>query len=145
MKFAANLSVQPDLLQPEGVLPLWNHRYRDRSPIRFCVHVPGFKPRAQPRIEDLRLTLPECGLQATLDLKMIEYQFDTRDALGEITPDVVHAHMKSGDSASLALRFDHHTYLPFTLDDVSLGSRSENARFRSTEIKAQIPSLGLIG
>jgi hypothetical protein len=70
--------------------------------------MPGFQPCAQPGIEDLRLTLPEIRFQATLNLEMIEYQFNTRYALWKISPDVVNAHMKSGDSASLALRFDHH-------------------------------------
>jgi len=134
-EFVANLSVQADRLQPEGVLSFWNHRHRDGTPVGLCMHVPGFEPSTQPGIEDLWLALPECRLQSALDLKMIQHQLDARDALWEIAPDVVHAHMKSSDSASLALRLDHHTYLPFNVDDVSLGSRSIKACCRCTKLQ----------
>jgi hypothetical protein len=108
----AHLSVQADWLQPEGVLSLWNHRQWDGRSIRFCVHVPGFQPRAEPGIEDLRLALPEIGLQTALNLEMIQLQFDARNVFWEIAPDIVRADMKSGDSTPLALCLDHHTYLP---------------------------------
>jgi hypothetical protein len=44
---------------------------------------------------------------------MIQQQFDDRHIFGEIAPDIVCAHMKSGDFEALALRFDDHTYLTF--------------------------------
>jgi hypothetical protein len=77
------------------------------------VHVPGLKPRAQPGIKNLRLALPEIGLQPALNLEMIQLQLDARNVFWEIAPDIVHAHMQSGDSASLALCLDDHTYLLF--------------------------------
>jgi hypothetical protein len=36
------------------------------------MHVPGFKPRAKARIEDLRFAIPEIGFQSALNLKMIQ-------------------------------------------------------------------------
>jgi len=107
-----DLPVQSDRLQPEGVIPFRNHHERDGSSIRFCMQMPGFQPCAQPRIEDLRLTLPEIRFQATLNLEMVQLQFDARNLLGKIAPDIVDAHMKSGDAATLALCLDHHRYLP---------------------------------
>jgi hypothetical protein len=97
----------------------------------------GLKPRTKPGIEDFWLALPKFWRQTALDLKMIQNQLDTRNALWKIPPDVVHAHMKSRDSASLALRFDHHTYLPFNAGccQFSLGSRSSKSCYRHTKIR----------
>jgi hypothetical protein len=77
------------------------------------MHMPGFKPCAEPGIEDLRFATPEIGLQATLNLEMIQLQLDARYVFGEISPDVASAHMQSGDAKSLALCLDDHTHLLF--------------------------------
>jgi hypothetical protein len=76
------------------------------------VHVPRLKPRAQPGIVNLRLALPEIGLQTALNLQMTQLQLDARYVLRKIAPDIIRAYVKSGNSASLALCLDHHTYLP---------------------------------
>jgi len=99
-----------DGLQTEGVLPRWNHHHGDRAPVRTLVH-PGFQPGTEPGVEDLRVALPEFGVQSALDLEMIQLQLDDRNMLGEIPADVPCANVQTGDSACLALRFDHHTYL----------------------------------
>jgi hypothetical protein len=43
---------------------------------------------------------------------MVQLQLDARNLFGKIAPDIVDAHMKSGDAATFALCLDHHTYLP---------------------------------
>jgi hypothetical protein len=72
------------------------------------MHVPGFQPGTKPGIENLRRILPEIGLQAALNLEVIQQQLDARNVLGKIAPHIVCAHMKPNNSASLALCFDHH-------------------------------------
>jgi hypothetical protein len=68
------------------------------------------KPRAQPGIENLRLTLPEIRLEPALNLQMIQLQLDASNVFGKVAPDIVHAHVQSDNSASLALCLDDHTY-----------------------------------
>jgi hypothetical protein len=109
------------------------------------MHVPGFKPGAQPWVEDLRLALPEIRLQPALNLEMIQLQLDARNVFGEIAADIVHAHMKPCDSASLALCLDDHTYLLFNVDEVSLESCARESLFSARNIRVWIPSLQLTG
>jgi len=109
------LPVHADGLQFEGVLSRWDHGHRNRGSIQIGVAVLGLQPRAQPGIVNLRLVLPETGLQSALNLEMIQLQLDARNLFREITPNVPGANVEPGDSASLALRFDHHTHLPFNV------------------------------
>ncbi len=81
----------------------------------MSVQMTGFQPRTQPGIVDLRLTAPEIRAEAALDLQMIQLQLDHGDILRKIAPDIVRAYMQSGNSTTLALRFDHHTYLPYNV------------------------------
>jgi len=47
----------------------------------------------------------------------------------------MHAHMKSGDSATFALCLDHHTYLPINAGWVSPGNQVEESRIPVKEIR----------
>jgi hypothetical protein len=76
------------------------------------MHMPGFQPCAEAGIEDLRLPLPEVWLKSALDLEMIQLQLNDGQMFGKIAPDIVCAYMQSGNSTSLALCLDDHTYLP---------------------------------
>jgi hypothetical protein len=71
------------------------------------------EPRTETGIVNFRLVLPESRIETAVNLKMIQEQLDDRHIFGEIAPDIVCAHMKSGDFEALALRFDDHTYLTF--------------------------------
>jgi hypothetical protein len=76
---------------------------------------------------DFWLVLPESGFQGAQDLKVIELDLDDCGAFGEISPNVVYAHLQPSDLASLALRSDHHC-LPAVHsmpNNVSLGSSRE--------------------
>jgi hypothetical protein len=54
------------------------------------------------------LILPEIGRQITLDLQMIQLQFDKRNASRKIALNVTAAHVQAGNSAAFALCFDYH-------------------------------------
>jgi hypothetical protein len=77
------------------------------------MQVPGFKPGAKPGVEDLRLALPKIGIQAALNLEMIQQQLDAQNVFGKIPPDIADTYMQPGDAESFALCFDDHTCLPF--------------------------------
>ena len=100
-------------LEAEGVVALGNHGQGDGGSIAGDVHLFGFKPRAEAWVVDFWLTVPEIGFEAALNLEMVEKQLDDGNALWEIAPDIVHAHVEGGDSMSFALSFDYHIGLPF--------------------------------
>ena len=52
---------------------------------------------------------------------MVQLQLDVTVLFWKIPPDVICTHVKPGDTARLALRFDNHTHRHPTLDKVSLG------------------------
>jgi hypothetical protein len=83
------------------------------------VHVLGLKPRAEAGVINLGLTLPEIGGQSTLDPEMIQLQLDCRDILWEVTPHVVSADVKSGETPTFALYFDDHRHLLFILGEIT--------------------------
>jgi hypothetical protein len=62
---------------------------------------------------NLRLIAPEAGLEAALNLEMIQLQFDDRGVLGKIAARVGGANVQSGDTATLGLCLDYHAGLPF--------------------------------
>lgn len=95
-------------LQAKRVLACGNHVETYRVAIPAGVHVLGFQPCAEARVEDLRLALPEIWPQPALDPKVIQLQFDGGDILGEIPPDVIRADDQSRESPSFALCFDYH-------------------------------------
>jgi hypothetical protein len=95
-------------LQAKRIFARWNHVQRYRVAVPACVHVLGFKPRAQTGIEYFRLSLPEIGRQPALDPKVIYLQFNGGDVSGKITPDVVCADDQSRESATFTLCFDDH-------------------------------------
>lgn len=111
-QFSAEMPVHLDRLQAEDVFSFGNHRQWDGRTVFLRVHVPGFKPRTEPGIEDVRLAMPEIRFQPAFNLQMIQLQLDARNVLGKVTADIVRAHMQSGVAQSPALRFDNHTHLP---------------------------------
>jgi hypothetical protein len=102
------LGLRRHRLQTECILSRWNHVQSDGMTIAARVHVLGFKPCAQTRIENFRLTLPEIRRQPALDTKVIYLQFDGGDVLGKITPDIICTDEQTRESATLALCFDDH-------------------------------------
>ncbi len=107
------LTVQADGLQLEGILSRGNHDQRDWRSIWPGVEVLGLQPGTKPGIVNLRLAPPEPGVQATLNLEMIQLQLDDGNIPGEIPPNVRRAHVEPSQTATLALCFDHHTHLLF--------------------------------
>jgi len=57
--------------------------------------------------------LPEGWLQRTLNVKMIQFQFDDGNIPGEITVNVGGADVKPGETSTLRLCFDYHACLLF--------------------------------
>ena len=108
-------AVHCDWLQLEGVIARRNHRHREWGQIRPVVEVFGLKPGAKPGIANLRLVLPKARPQPTLDLEMIQLQLYDRNLSWKVTPDIGDADVQSGQTAALALCFDHHNCLPFNV------------------------------
>jgi hypothetical protein len=79
------------------------------------VEVLGHQPGAQPGIVNLRLAAPKAGLEAAVNLEMIQVQFDHRNVLGKIAARVCDADEQSGDTATLGVCLDYHAGLPFEL------------------------------
>jgi hypothetical protein len=106
-------AVETDGLKLEGVFPRGRHDERNWRSIGPGVEVLGFKPRAEPWIENLRLILPEAGIQSALNLEMIQFEFDHRNLFGEITANVCGSDVKAGNATAFALCFNDHTRLLF--------------------------------
>jgi hypothetical protein len=70
----------------------------------------GLQPGTQPRIEDIRHTLPEIRIQAALNLEMPQLQLDAGNVFWKMASNIVHAHMEPSDSVSVALRSDYHAF-----------------------------------
>ena len=73
------------------------------------------KPGAQAGVVNLRLTVPEAGFEAAVNLQMIKLQLDYRDVPGKISARVGDANVQSGDTDTPGLCFDYHAGLPFEL------------------------------
>jgi len=58
--------------------------------------------------------LPEIGLETALDAKMPELKLNVLGFFREISPDIVHSYVQSGDTMAFALRFDHHKVPAFS-------------------------------
>ncbi|MGA7859811.1 MAG: hypothetical protein WCA11_17875 [Terracidiphilus sp.] len=104
-----------DRLKAEGVFTGGNHGQRNRVTVALSVEVLSLKPSAKPGIIDIRLVTPKARVKTALYLKMIQLQFDDRDPLGKVAPDIVDAYMQPSEAATFALCSDHHTYLLFNV------------------------------
>lgn len=100
-------------LQAEGVVACGNHYERDGRATPITMHMLGLEPRAEARIVDFGLTLPEIRRQAALDPKMIQFQFDGRNILWKIATDIIRPDVQSRETLTFALSFDHHIHLLF--------------------------------
>ena len=65
------MRVYRNWLQAKRVFARRNHGQGDRVPIPAGVHVFGFEPRTEARIDDLRLALPEIWAQPALNSQVI--------------------------------------------------------------------------
>lgn len=61
------------------------------------------------------MAVPEAGLEAALDLKVIEFNFNNRRLAGKIAADISGAHLDAEVFAPLALRPDDHMYLSWMI------------------------------
>jgi hypothetical protein len=111
-QLGARVTAHRDGLQAEGVFSCRNHIQCDWRPILLFMQVTGLKPSAQSCVEDLGVVLPEIRFQTALDAKVAYLQLDGRDVLREVCLNVLHADVKSSNSALFALCLDQHTYLP---------------------------------
>lgn len=59
------------------------------------------------------MALPKVGCEIALNMQMVQVQLDDRNTFRKIAPDVIDSNVQSGNSAALALRCNHHRYLPF--------------------------------
>ena len=60
------------------------------------MEVDGLKPRAEPRIVNLRGSFPEGGIEATLNLQMIEEQFNLSGLSRKVAANVQSANLDAG-------------------------------------------------
>jgi hypothetical protein len=105
--FASHPRQNRNRLKLKRIIARGNHRHRNRAICR-PVQVLRLQPGAQPRIVNVRLTLPEIGLQSALNAEMPQLQFNVLRTLREIPAHVVRTNMQSSKTVTLALRFDHH-------------------------------------
>jgi hypothetical protein len=70
------------------------------------MQMPGLEPGAKPVIHNHWLTLPEIRVQFAPDLQVIQMQLNVGDIFGKIAPNILDAHVQTGFSVSLAMRFD---------------------------------------
>lgn len=60
------------------------------------MEIDGLKPRAEPRIVNLRLSFPEAGIKSTLNLQMIEEQLNLSGFARKIAANVQRADLDAG-------------------------------------------------
>lgn len=60
------------------------------------MEVDGLKPRTEPRIVNLRRSFPEGGIEATLNLQMIEEQFNLSGLSRKVAANVQSANLDAG-------------------------------------------------
>jgi len=111
--FGAGEVGQAHGLEAEGVFAFRDHGQRDGDAVRLGVHVFGLEPGAETRIVDLRMAVPEAGVEAALNLQVVQLQLNDGDAFGKIAADIVHADMEASDFVAFALCFDDHRCLQF--------------------------------
>lgn len=64
---------------------------------------------------DFWLSPPEVGLQPTLNAEMTELKFNVPGFFRKVSPNIIRPYMKSGDTMTFALRFDHHKVPAFEI------------------------------
>ena len=101
-----------DDLQPEAVFAARNHDESERPSTITSVEL-RLKPRAQPAIANLRMTVPEAGVQSTLNLQMVQLHFNRANLLWKVPSDVARANRDAGIFVAFALGFDEHIDLPY--------------------------------
>ena len=96
-------------LEQEGVFARWNQGKSDGTAVASAVHVTCFQPRAQPRIEDVGMSVPELGRQAASNTQVVQLQINEWGSFGKIAPDVVDSNMQARNAATFTLRSNHHS------------------------------------
>ena len=109
--FGAGEAGQADGLEAEGVFASGDHGERDGDAVRLGVHVFGLEPGTEAGVADLGMTVPEAGVEAALDLEMVELELDDSDVFGKVAADIVDADMEGRDFVAFALRFNDHRCL----------------------------------
>src|ERR1700722_18383359 len=105
--FGPNARRQGYRFQLEGVFAGGDHGQRHGA-IGSAVEVLGFEPCAKAGIVDFGLAMPEVRLEAALDAKVAELQFDVSRAFREISTHIVRSYVEAGNAVTSALCFDHH-------------------------------------
>lgn len=72
------------------------------------MEVDGLKPRAEPRIVNLRRFIPEAGIEATLNLQMIEEQFNLGGFERKVATNIQRADLDASQFPPHTMRFDDH-------------------------------------
>src|SRR5208337_2963382 len=101
-----------DGLQAEAVLAGRNQRQRNGRVAGPAVEVLRLQPRAQAGIADLRVALPEIGLESELNEQMVQVQLDDAGFSWKIAAHISRAHVDAGKLTAFAMRFDNHADLP---------------------------------
>src|SRR5580698_8933007 len=115
-RFERRPAVEPHGLKLEGVVPARDHHQRYRRTIGPGVEVLRLQPCAQPGIVNLRTVLPESWTQPALNVQVIELELNHAHILGKIAKNVGCAHVQPGNSAAIALCFDDHARLLFSIE-----------------------------
>jgi hypothetical protein len=103
-------SVSPfDRLKSKRIVAGRNHGKGNGGPVATAVHVARFKPCTKPRIEDVRMSLPELWRKAALNAQMIKLQFDGRRISWKIAAHIIDSHVQASDAATFTLRSNHHS------------------------------------
>src|SRR5947209_20363272 len=85
------------------------HRQRNGLPDRAFPRGLVLQPRAQSRVANFRLSVPEIGRQIAFNAEIAEQQFDRGHPLGEISTNVGNAHAQAKFMTTIVLRSDNHT------------------------------------
>src|SRR5208282_4567210 len=100
--------IRADRLQAEAVFAGGNERQRNGRFTGTAVEVLRLEPRAQTAIANLRLALPEIGLEPQLNEQVVEVQLNDVGFSGKIAAHIACAYLDSGKLAAFALGFDNH-------------------------------------
>jgi len=109
--FGAGEAGEADGLKAEGVFAGRDHGERDGDAFGLGVHVFGLEPGAEAWVADLGMTIPEAGVEAALDLEVVELELNDGDVFGKVAADIVDADMEACDFMAFALRFNDHRCL----------------------------------
>jgi hypothetical protein len=96
-------------LEQEGVFSRRNQGKSDGTAVASAMHVTGFQPGAQPRIEDVRMSVPELRRQAASNPQVVQLQVNEWGSFGKIATNVVDSNMQARNAATFTLRSNHHS------------------------------------